>query len=118
MKLSRLSLLLILLTALISLPALAEDAGNCLINALADDPAMTATELEPLTEAEFLAAIKPEAPRSKVSLLRPSGEGNAFCEWYDIDCGNGTTDECCGSQSSCGSYCAEVCGQECEYVEE
>jgi|GEM_PF-1957040 len=41
----------------------------------------------------------------------------AGCEWFDISCSNGTTDTCCGSVSSCGSYCAEVCGEPCIYVE-
>jgi len=38
------------------------------------------------------------------------------CEWFTITCTNGKTDTCCGSVSSCGSYCAEVCGGPCEYT--
>lgn len=37
------------------------------------------------------------------------------CTWYTITCSNGTTDTCCGSESSCLSYCEEVCGGPCVY---
>lgn len=56
----------------------------------------------------------------KGSTLVASGtesKAAAVCDWYDISCSNGTTDECCGSSSSCGSYCAEVCGERCIEVE-
>ena len=43
-----------------------------------------------------------------------SGGITAACQWYSIDCVDGTSDSCCGSASSCLSYCEEVCGGPCE----
>ena len=59
-------------------------------------------------------------PRARMSTLANSERGldaARACEWYDISCSNGTTDECCGSSSSCLSYCAEVCGGPCIEVQ-
>ena len=42
------------------------------------------------------------------------GSNTTTCEWYWIDCG-GALDWCCGSYSSCESYCNEMCGP-CEYI--
>jgi predicted nucleic acid-binding protein len=42
-------------------------------------------------------------------------KGNLACDWFDISCSDGSSDECCGSVSSCLGYCSEVCGGPCEY---
>ena len=59
-------------------------------------------------------------PRARTSTLAGSKKGTDAvfaCDWYDISCSNGTSDECCGSSSSCLSYCAEVCGGPCIEVQ-
>ena len=49
--------------------------------------------------------------RSKIAAMAKA------CEWFDITCSDGSTDECCGSVDSCLGYCAEACGEDCIYVD-
>ncbi len=71
---------------------------------------------------ELRAQDDQAAPTAASRQGKPTGSyllGGGFqdtalaCTWYDISCSNGTTDQCCGSESSCLSYCGEVCGETC-----
>lgn len=75
--------------------------------------APVASSLE--SSAKLPAASPKEMNGNQQSYLIP-GAGDLFtqaCTWYDIECSNGTTDECCASESSCLDYCSEVCGESC-----
>ena len=47
------------------------------------------------------------------SLDSPGSSNAPACEWFDIYCSNGITDECCGDVNSCLVYCSNVCGEPC-----
>jgi hypothetical protein len=55
--------------------------------------------------------------RAKSGIHHPKRHGDVLaCDWFWIQCSDGTSDSCCGDVSSCGSYCQTVCGGPCEYV--
>jgi hypothetical protein len=118
---------LLVLTAMV-LPAAAENAAEEVVVPAVEAAAQPVQELRPITLQDLFAAPEQVAtasgngrgPKPKGNSLTATGESGSntavACEWFWIECNNGTTDECCGSQSSCGAYCAEVCGGPCEYV--
>lgn len=102
------SLVLIALVAVVALPAQADPVSPpCGFDFLAEETVVspTALDLEPLFVANSSAG----------SMRRDAGPGGfaAACEWYDITCSDGRTEECCGSESSCLAYCEEFCGEPC-----
>ncbi len=70
----------------------------------------------PLQGTPEATAVSSERGRGKNQSVIIGGQFQDLalaCTWYDISCSNGTTDECCGSESSCLVYCSEVCGEPC-----
>ena len=72
----------------------------------------------------FVAAGSGHQSGARTSYLVGPGFGSAgfgieaaVCDWYDITCSNGSTEECCGSDNSCLGYCEVVCGEPCILVE-
>jgi hypothetical protein len=56
------------------------------------------------------SAMHRSAAKSRRGRVIPSGlPVKASCDQYTIDCLDGTGDSCCGSYSSCVSYCEEFC---------
>ncbi|HEX4953979.1 MAG TPA: hypothetical protein VF017_11370 [Thermoanaerobaculia bacterium] len=82
-------------------------------------------ELAALKDFETLLALEQTVKATPVSQKPDPGKSGLTpdpkrdrteCEWYWIDCGmDGIDDWCCGSFSSCGSYCEELCGGPCDY---
>jgi hypothetical protein len=67
----------------------------------------------------FMAAPQAFGSSKESGVMGSTGKGQGLkgaCEWFWISCADGYYDECCGSVGSCGSYCAEVCGEPCIYV--
>lgn len=111
---TRLPFLLALTFVLLAGFAAGADASDC-PQALFAEESVSMTETTAPSPFFLASETKTETSRSNMS---PSSKGDNLamaCEWYDISCSNGTTDECCGSQSSCGVYCEEVCGEPCVY---
>lgn len=119
MKLFRLPCLLLALVAISAAPVaqgeLPTGSPNCAAQLFLDQVAAVPSAVEsPAAEPFYLGAPAGKGPKS--STLTPSTTSSATsCEWYSIKCSNGTNDVCCGSASSCTSYCGEVCGEPCVY---
>jgi len=118
MRIVRLSLLLVAVAVISAAPSAGGEvptgAADCAKDRFLEELALAATPTEPAAEPLFLAA--PGKGR-KSTMTSSSTSSATACEWYDIRCSNGTTEECCGSVNSCLSYCEEVCGGPCVYQE-
>lgn len=118
MRLHRAPLLLTAIALLAATTAVAEapaDRPDCPRPIAFEEPLLTPAVTMTAAPVFLADGTKGEGAPSSLN-PSPRGENLAqACEWFDISCSNGTTDECCGSVKSCGVYCGEVCGEPCVY---
>ncbi|HEX3131077.1 MAG TPA: hypothetical protein VH394_27325 [Thermoanaerobaculia bacterium] len=116
---------LVVLMLMLTVPALAADlkthVPSCASNRSVAPVVSVADFVAQLNTSTPIPASTSSGGGGGLSKNGAPGNGSgigAMCEEYWIECNNGTSDSCCGSLSSCWSYCEELCGGRCVYQEQ
>ena len=107
---------LVVLMLMVTVPAMAADFKTN-VPSCADARSGQSMATVPAFVAQLNASTL-ASPSTGGSMSGAPGNGagiGAMCEWFDIECSDGSTDECCGNVDSCLGYCEDVCGGPCEY---